>query len=347
MIQIDGSRGEGGGQILRSSLALSLATGQAFRIDGIRAGRKKPGLMRQHLTAVRAAAEVGRAELEGDRIGSTRLRFAPRGCRGGDYAFAVGTAGSATLVLQTVLPALCLASSPSSLVLEGGTHNPWSPPFDFLDRAFLPLVGRMGPRIRARLIRHGFYPAGGGRFELEIEPVERIEPLVLCERGEIRGRRVRALCAGLPAQIGERETARVVDKLGWDPACVSVEEIRDSAGPGNILLVEIECTHLGEVFCGFGQRGVKAEAVADAAVAEIRDWLAAGVPVGPHLADQLMLPIALAGSGRFRTLPLSRHSSTNLDVIGQFVELDARVEEIDHRVVEVELRADAGQGSGS
>jgi len=170
MIQIEGSQGEGGGQILRSALALSLITATPFCIENIRAGRAKPGLLRQHLTAVNAAAEIGSAEMIGASIGSTRLEFKPGKVRAENYSFAVGTAGSATLVLQTVLPALLTHSEPSTLTLEGGTHNPFAPPYDFLARTFLPLIARMGPRVTTHLERAGFYPAGGGRFTVSIEP---------------------------------------------------------------------------------------------------------------------------------------------------------------------------------
>src|SRR5688572_17114432 len=174
MLIIDGSFGEGGGQILRTSLALSLITGRPFRIEKIRANREKPGLMRQHLTAVKAAGKIGQAEVEGAFIGAKELTFAPGEVVPGDYSFAVGTAGSATLVLQTVLPALITASKPSTLRLEGGTHNPYAPPFDFLARVFLPIVNRMGPNIEATLLRPGFYPAGGGKVNFTIEPAEKL-----------------------------------------------------------------------------------------------------------------------------------------------------------------------------
>src|SRR6185295_18962730 len=159
MLKLDGSVGEGGGQILRTALALSALTGQPFQIDRIRAQRRKPGLMRQHLTAVRAAAEVCQATVAGDSLGSMALSFVPGAVKAGSYSFAVGTAGSATLVLQTVLPPLLVAAGPSTLTIEGGTHNPLAPPFDFLERSFLPLVARMGPQFEARLERWGFYPA--------------------------------------------------------------------------------------------------------------------------------------------------------------------------------------------
>ncbi len=169
-IQIDGSIGEGGGQILRSALALSMVTGKPFRIEKIRAGREKPGLLRQHLTAVNAAAAICSAQIEGAAISSRELSFSPGEIKAGEYTFAVGSAGSTTLVLQTVLPALLCASGPSSLTLEGGTHNPHAPPLDFLERAFVPLITRMGPSVQVAMERAGFFPVGGGRFFVNVEP---------------------------------------------------------------------------------------------------------------------------------------------------------------------------------
>ncbi|HUT25110.1 MAG TPA: RNA 3'-terminal phosphate cyclase [Sumerlaeia bacterium] len=327
MIEIDGSSGEGGGQILRSSLALSLVTSRPFRIDNIRAGRKKPGLLRQHLTAVRAAQEVGDADVTGDAIGSRTLTFAPKGVRPGRYRFTVGTAGSCTLVLQTALPALLTAEGASELVLEGGTHNPYAPPFDFLDKAFLPTINRMGPRATASLERPGFYPAGGGRFTVRIEPAPRLERFDLLERGEIQGRLARAVVAQLPAAIARRELAVLRNALSWDETCLHVEEIRNSSGPGNVLIVEIQCENVVEVFTGFGQRGVPAERVAEETAQAVRQYLAADVPVGRHLADQLLIPMALAGGGRFRTLSPTRHTTTNVEVIKRFLDVEVALME--------------------
>ena len=323
MITIDGSKGEGGGQILRTSLALSLVTCRAFRIRNIRAGRRKPGLMRQHLTAVKAAAEVGGAEVRGNSIGSQDLTFAPQAIRHGQYHFAVGTAGSATLVLQTVLPALLLGSADqhSELVLEGGTHNPFAPPFDFLERAFLPLVGRMGPRVEARLERPGFYPAGGGKFTVSIEPAPCLTRLDLPERGEIRRRLAEARVSRIPISIAEREIGILRGKLPWPPECFQARAIRNSRGPGNVLVIEIESEHVTEVFTGFGKKGVPSEEVVGEALREVREYLAADVPVGAHLADQLLIPMALAGGGMFRTLAPSRHTMTNIEVIQQFLDV--------------------------
>jgi RNA 3'-terminal phosphate cyclase (ATP) len=267
MILIDGSSGEGGGQIVRTALSLSLLTGQPVRIENMRAGRAKPGLMRQHLTAVEAAAKVGRAQVEGASVGSKSLTFTPGEVSAGDFSFAVGTAGSATLVLQTVLPALLTAGGPSRLTLEGGTHNPLAPPFDFLQRSFLPLLAAMGPWLEAKLERPGFYPAGGGRFTVEISPAASLAPLELLERGEIVGRRARALIAHLPESIAQRELQLVRDKLGWEQGWLSSEKVEGSTGPGNVLMLEATSAAVTEVVTGFGERGVPAEQVADRAVA--------------------------------------------------------------------------------
>jgi RNA 3'-terminal phosphate cyclase (ATP) len=328
MITIDGSIGEGGGQILRSSLALAMVTGKPVRFEKIRAGREKPGLLRQHLTAVNAAAAISRATTEGVAIGSQQLTFTPGQIQPGEYTFSIGTAGSTTLVLQTILPALLTASGPSTLILEGGTHNPFAPPFDFLEKAFLPLLGRMGPKVSVALERPGFYPAGGGRLSVHIDPAP-LTPLHVRERGEIRGRSCTALLASLPRDIGQREINRVKRIMAWPDECFQIRTMED-VGPGNILTLEIESEHVAEVFTGFGQRGVRAEAVAEGALQQTKRYLAAGAPVGKHLADQLMLPLALAGGGSFLTLPLTRHSTTNMQIIEMFLDVKLSAQGVGH-----------------
>ncbi len=335
MLTIDGSFGEGGGQILRSSLALSMVTGTSFRIEKIRAGRKKPGLMRQHLTAVQAAAEISRAEVAGADIGSLCVEFRPGAVQPGSYAFAIGTAGSTTLVLQTVLPALLTASAPSYLRFEGGTHNPFAPPLDFLAQSFLPLVNRMGPTVSAMLERPGFFPAGGGRFTLEIVPSTRLQAFDLNTRGEVTARRARAIVAGLPREIGEREIQSLRERTPWDDACYAIEEVRDSRGPGNIVMLEIEAEHVTEVFTGFGEVGRPAEAVATHALQAYQRWFKADVPVGAYLADQLLLPMALAGGGSFTTLPLSRHTTTHIELVRRFLDVDVTVKRLSRDRCEV------------
>ena len=324
MLTIDGSQGESGGQILRSSLALAMVTGTPFRMVNIRAKRKRPGLMRQHLTAVQAAAEVSSAEVIGAEVGAMELTFRPGKVRGGTYKFSIGTAGSTTLVLQSVLPALALATERSSLTLEGGTHNPMSPPYDFLARAFLPVLNRMGPRVEAELEQAGFYPAGGGRFRVAISPSTKLVPLDLVERGEVRSKCVTATVAALPRAIAEREIKLLARKLEWESSCFRIESARDSLGPGNVITVEIKSEHVAEVFTGFGEKGVPAERVADNLVDEVSQYLRAGVPVGQHLADQLLLPMALAGQGSFRTVEPSMHTSTQIEVLQQFIGIQIR-----------------------
>lgn len=326
MIRIDGSAGEGGGQILRTALSLSLATGIPFRIENIRAGRKNAGLLRQHLTAVLAAAEIGTAEVDGADLGSSRLTFTPGTVRAGEYRFAVGTAGSGTLVFQTILPALLRADAPTRVVIEGGTHNFAAPPFDFLQRAFLPLVRRMGARVSLKLERYGFYPAGGGRFIAEIEPCLSLIPLELGERGEIRSKRVTAVVANLPGRIAAREIEKVSNMMSLS-AEGTIVSTKDSPGPGNIVFIEIESDQVTEVFSGFGRLGVLAESVAEEAVREAREYLVSRAAAGEYLTDQLMLPMALAGGGSFTATKLSRHTTTNRDVISMFLPVRFDVEQ--------------------
>ncbi len=325
-ILIDGSQGEGGGQILRTSLALSMITGKAFTIERIRAGRQRPGLMRQHLTAVQAAARVCSAAVEGDAIGSQRLVFRPAAVTAGDYEIGIGSAGSTTLVLQTLLPPLMLAGGPSRLVLEGGTHNPFAPPLDFLEKAFAPLLRRMGVGLEVTLERHGFYPAGGGRFSAVITPTPQLRPLHLPERGEVRRRLGRAVVSLLPAGIAGRELNVIHTELGWSREELREVCVEDGVGPGNVLTLEVESEHVTEVFTGFGQKGVGAEKIARDTAAEAKAYLESGVPVGAHLADQLLIPLALAGEGSFVTGEPSEHTRTNARIIERFLDVRVKIE---------------------
>lgn len=334
-ITIDGSMGEGGGQVFRTSLALSLTTGKPFRIHSIRAKREKGGLLRQHLTALNAAAEVGKAKVSGAEIGSSEVTFEPGEVRPGTFRFSVGTAGSTTLVLQTVLPASMTATLPSHLVLEGGTHNPYAPPFDFLKRVFLPLIRKMGPEVSCCLEQPGFYPAGGGRFTVSIEPVAKLAELHLIERGVVIRSGCCAVVAQLARSIGDREVKVVCGEMGWPVECSRVVCHRKTQGPGNILTIEIESENITEVFTGFGMRGVSAEQVAQRAVGETGRYLEAGVPVGMCLADQILLPMALAGSGTFRTVSPSLHTLTNIQVIEQFLDVGIECVRIADDVYEI------------
>ena len=336
MITIDGSYGEGGGQILRTSLALSLVTGQPFSIHNIRAGRKKPGLMRQHLTAVNAAAEIGLAAIEGNIIGSQAFTFAPEMIKAGNFHFAIGSAGSCTLVFQTILPALLIAGEPSEIILEGGTHNPFAPPFDFLEKAFLPVLNRMGPKVDAVLEKPGFYPAGGGRFRVSFNPAV-LNRIDLLERGNIINKTARASVANLSVNIANRELKVIHELLKWDRELLKAVEVENSQGPGNILTVEVESDNITEVFTGFGEKGVSAEKVAKRTVQSVQEYLAINVPVGRYLADQLLVPMALAGGGRFRTLSPTKHTTTNTEIIKKFLDVEIAMNEYDQNQWEIEL----------
>ncbi len=337
MLTIDGSMGEGGGQILRSSLALSLCLGKAFRIIHIRARRDRPGLRRQHLAAVRAAAEISGAEVKGAEIGSLELAFAPGPVKPGDYRFAMETAASTTLVLQTVLPALMTADGPSVVTLEGGTHNPNAPPVDFLAQTYVPLIRRMGPQVDIRLERYGFYPAGGGRFSAIIEPSRALRPISLLDRGRILQQHACALVARLPRHIGERELGVLKRDLHLPDEALELREVTDSPGPGNAVTLSIRAEHITEVFTAFGQRGVAAEAVAAQLVREAKRYLAAGVPVGEHLADQLLLPLALAGGGAYVTLAPTQHTLTNMEVVRGFLDVGIKAEQVGEGVWRIEV----------
>ncbi len=328
MLTIDGTRGEGGGQILRTSLALSILTQRPFRIHSIRARRSRPGLQPQHLAAVKAAAAVGCAELRGAQVGSLDLTFVPAGLAPGEHRFVIGTAGSAPLVLQTVLPALLHADAPSRLIIEGATHNTHAPPFEFLDRVVLPLVSRLGASASVTLDRHGFYPKGGGRITADIAPWNAPRRLDLHTRGRVLSRRGAILLSRLPLHIAQREIAVLAAALDWPESCFSIDEITTAFGPGNAVILDIECEHAREVVSAIGQRGRSAEDVAAAAADEARRYLAADVPVGEHLADQLVLLLAVAAGGSFTTLTPTLHTTTNIDTIRLFLDRDITVADL-------------------
>jgi RNA 3'-terminal phosphate cyclase (ATP) len=331
MLTIDGAKGEGGGQILRTALAGSLLTGKPFQIKRIRARRRRPGLLHQHLAAVGAAAMIAGAETRGARLGSKTLTFEPGDVRPGTYSFAIGTAGSTGLVLETVLVPLLAAGGVSELVIEGGTHNQAAPPFEFLDLTLAPLLSRMGADLSLDLERPGFYPAGGGRIRVQTRGA-RWTPLDLRERGPVRSIRARAMVSGLPIAIADRELAVVRTELGHQPLTLSAEDV-EATGPGNILLLVVESEHITEVFSGFGKRGVPAEQVAMTAIEQAQRYLDSGAAVGPHLADQIVLPLTQSGGGAFLTLPPTDHFKTNIEVLTGFFDLDIRTRPVDGRVM--------------
>ena len=330
VIEIDGSSGEGGGQVLRSALTLSLLTGRAFHMTRVRAMRPRPGLFPQHLAAVQAAAQISGAELSGDRIGSQELQFAPAAVRPGKYHFDIATAGATALVLQTLLLPLALADGASQLSISGGTHVPWSPCFHYLDRLWRVLLARIGIGFSLELAMAGFYPQGGGELRAQIPGGARPARLELLERGALRRLRGLSAVANLPLEIAERQRARALRRLGSGTPNVEVHievEALPARSRGTLLLLLAEFEHSQACFFALGARGKRAERVADEAVDDLLAFLAGSGAVDRWMADQLLLPLALAGPGSaLRTAAVSSHLLTNAAVIEHFLPLRISVQ---------------------
>lgn len=320
-IELDGSAGEGGGQILRTALSLSAVSGRAFRIRNIRAGREKPGLKRQHLAAVRAVADICGARTEGAELGSMELFFAPGKPRGGSYRFDVGSAGSTVLVAQTVLPVLLRADAPAEVVVTGGTHVPFAPTGEFFSESFLPQVRAMGARVEAECKAVGFYPAGGGLVRLRTEPFRDADarPFVLEDAGPLRRARVCAVVSGIPLGIAEAEAAILEEKF---PQLALERDVRkvDSPGPGNAVWVALEHERVTALMSEIGTFDLSRKTVAHRVMNAVRKYLRTGAPVGAHLSDQLAVPmVSLADGARYVKGKDTPHETTNWDVVRAFV----------------------------
>jgi RNA 3'-terminal phosphate cyclase (ATP) len=321
LLAIDGSYGEGGGQILRTALALSMVTGQGFEIVHIRAQRPRPGLRPQHLAAVRAAAFACGARVGGAFDGSPDLRFEPGALAGGDFRFEIATAGAASLVLQTILTPLARAAEPSRIVVTGGTHVPASPSFHYLARHWSPVVSRLGFRFGLELERAGFYPPGGGEVRAQVQPsVTLSEPFVLEERGELVAVRGISGAARLKGNVAERQKAAAAERLWEQRRLESSWEVLEvkAESPGSFLMVEAEFTSGRAAFAFLGQRGLRSEILGDRAARTLLRFLEGEGAVDPHLADQLAVPMALAGGGRVTTSEVTNHLQTVAAVLSQF-----------------------------
>ncbi len=337
MITIDGSFGEGGGQILRTSLSLAAITGTEVRLENLRANRPKPGLMRQHLACAKAIAEICGGELEGAEVNSRELWFKPDRIRGGEYHFAIGSAGSTILLAQTVLPVLLFADAPSTITIEGGTYNDKAPAYDFFELTFLPCLRKMGVEADVEMKRVGFYPAGGGRIELNVKPVRAWRRLSLLERGELQDALVTAIGSGLEQAILIDELqffqTGLKDMMEFWPDIGQVE----SAGPGNILLAELHYENLTEVFSVCGNFGVSRQSVAKRTAGYVKQYLSRQWVVGQFLADQLMLPMALGAGGDYLTGRPTLHAETNRAVIKRFLDVDVNFRKEDNNcIMEIE-----------
>lgn len=333
-LKIDGSYGEGGGQILRTSLALSALLRQPIEITNIRAKRNRPGLRPQHLTGVRALAEISQAELQGDAMGSTSISFAPRQIRSGRYTFDVaeearrGSAGATSLLFQTLALPLAYGPIPSEVTLRGGTHVPWSPPFHYLTEVLLPTLGRLGYRANLELERWGWYPMGGGGMHLRVEPLAGLQAITLGERGRLKTIKGLSAASNLPSHVAERQARRAKERLKALGLPLEMEvTLAPSTGQGSFLfLVALSEDGIGG-FSSLGARGKRAEAVSDEAVDELIRYLESGCAVDEHLADQLIPFLALAqGNSRFTTSRISQHLLTNIWVARHFLSVELIVE---------------------
>ena len=329
MLEIDGSYGEGGGQIVRTALALSAILQKPLRLDNIRAGRKKPGLRPQHLAAVRAVAGITSARLAGAEPGSTRLDFEPRGLGSGLHTLDVGTAGAASLVLQAVLPGLLLAKGRSRVTVTGGTHVPWSPSFHFVREVFLPVLKQMGASVTAEIERWGWYPRGGGRIVCSIRPAARFRPLERTERGRLKRIHLLSAVSNLPPAIGERQRDQALKRLSSSGYSHPEAEVAmgPSAGQGSLVFLKAEVEEGPAGFSSLGERGKPAEKVADEACDAFFGFMASGAALDRHLADQLALYTALAeGRSVFTVEAVTPHLLTNIWVIEQFLPVTFRVD---------------------
>lgn len=329
MIEIDGSEGEGGGQVLRSALTLSLLTRQPFRITAIRGRRKKPGLRAQHMAAVRAAREVGQARVDGCQPGSQELTFEPAGLYPGDYHIEIGTAGSSSLVLQTILLPLMHARDPSSVVIVGGTHVPWSPTFDYIQQVWIPAIKNLGYQAEIKLKQAGYFPKGGGRIETWVQPVGDRKAVEILERGPLTRVSGTSLSSNLPDHVAQRQRDQMVKRLDHLdlPAEIEIKRV-PSPGVGSAVLVAGSDGAARFGFSALGAKGKPAERVADEALDQLLSFLNTNASVDRYLADQLLIPLALA-SGRSRLVieTGTTHFTTNAEIIGKFLDVDISIEE--------------------
>jgi RNA 3'-phosphate cyclase len=327
VLEIDGSQGEGGGQILRTALTLSLITARPFRIFNLRARRPKPGLLAQHLKAVEAAAAIAAGKVAGAALGSGTLLFEPGKSRPGAYRFDIGTAGSTSLVLQTIVLPLSFASDASTVIVTGGTHVPWSPCFHYLQLQWLPTLRAIGFDFDLELELAGFFPRGGGRVRSAIRPKKKLSPLHLVERGPLR--RILGLSgvANLPASVAERQSRQALERLAGRSAALTIETVElPSPVRGTMLLLVAEFENSQACFSALGAVGKPAERVADEAVDQLAEFLATDGAIDPFLADQLIVPLAFtSGTSELRPSKITGHVLTNAEIVRKFLPVEIEV----------------------
>ncbi len=329
MIELDGARGEGGGQILRSALALAALTGRPFKLQNIRANRPKPGLQPQHLMCVKAAGAICGAVYKGASVGSAILYFEPGPVKAGTYTFSIGTAGATSLVLHTIaLPLALRGAAPSKVTVTGGTHNAYAPCFHFNAVTWGGYLKKLGIDIDQEMTRPGFYPRGGGEVTAAIHPCPRVRGLTLTTVPELTTAGGFSAVAGLPEGIARRQARRLSVRLKSEgvESHIPLEEW-EAANPGTVAAVVFRQAPVPTLFFGLGERGKPAESVADDAADEALRYRAAGAPVDPHSADQLLLPLVFSPDASvYRTSEITRHLTTNIDTVRAFVDREVTLE---------------------
>lgn len=328
IIEIDGSFGEGGGQILRTSLSLSCLLKKPFRIFNIRKGRKKPGLMPQHLTAVRMAQLISSAKVKGDEIGSTELYFEPQDIKPGEIFYDIGTAGSTMLVLQTVLPCLAFSGGKSNVILKGGTHVPMSPCYHYVERIFCKFLRRIGITLSLAIEQYGFYPRGGGHIRAEIEPVKEIKPLKILEPGRLLRIEGISGVANLPLSIAERQKEAFLKSISLltVPAEIKTLSVK-SPGQGTFIFIEAVYEDSVAGFSSLGERGKRAERVGEEAGEKLLRHLGTLKALDPNMADQIVLYMSLTDqTSEFSTSEITGHLITNLWVLKEFLDIEYSID---------------------
>ena len=329
MLTIDGSMGHGGDETFYTALALCLATGRAMRLEKIRLQKHHPGLLRQHLIALDAVATVSGGTVQGAQIGATEVTVEPGEIKPGKYNFKLSTARGVTWLLQTLLPALCTASGPSEILFEGGTHSPGAPILEEMTESLLPQLLKMGPEVEIERQRYGFHPAAGGRVVVKISPVaDGLTPLHLHERGELLKKRAVALIANLDDAIGRRELDTLSEKMTWSEDELELVKAKGPRGPGNAVYIKLISQNVTEDFGSVGERGVRAEAIAERVASLAREYLAAGVPASHHLTRRLLVLAALAGGGAITTVQPDRQTQSTVELVGQFTDAEVAMANI-------------------
>ena len=335
-IEIDGGIGEGGGQILRTSIVLSAITKTPLRIFNIRIKRRNPGLGIQHVKAVEAISKICSGKIGGVFKGSKEIWFEPGPIKGGNYVFDTGTAASATLIFQVLFLPLSLCKEKSTVRIIGGTHNPMAPPFEFLSKAYISLLNKIGFKGNLTISRMGFYPKGGGIIQGEIEPVDSLQRLELTEKGRLKKLKAISIISSLPKHIAEREI-NVSKKILGNITETEIIEEKKPIGPGNAFILIAECENITEVFTCIGKIGLRAEKVASTACREFKEWIKSKAAVCKYLTDQIILPMALLKGGTFTCLPPTSHTKTNIEIIKKFLDVNINIKNINGNTFECSI----------